>query len=125
MKQYFFLGAIIVFVVGGIAYYLWSVAAALYHDWSLARGVDKLKAESDERRARRREQDERRLENGCEHAFGETFGGFPLNACHKCGLERERPRGECDHAWRFANEATPCSYCEKCGKKYVAPRAVS
>ena len=107
-------------VVGGIGYYIWSVVAALYHDWSLSRGVDKLKAEGAARREKRREADEQRLDNGCDHAFGETYGGFPPNACHKCGLEKDRPSGACDHVWKFAAEATPCSYCEKCGRKYVS-----
>ncbi len=123
MRQYFFLGILIFGVLAGIVYFCWTIVAALYHDWSLSRHVDEIRAESAAQRARRLEEAAKRLDNGCEHAFGETFGGFPPHACHKCGLEKERPQGACDHVWRMAREAVPCSRCEKCGKRYVSVRA--
>jgi len=121
MRQVFFISMLIIAVVATLAYFLWSVVTTLYRDWYMGKDVDKIKAESAVRRARRLEEASRRLENGCDHSFGEMLGGFPPNACFKCGLERERPVGACDHVWRAANEPIPCSYCEKCGRKYVSP----
>ncbi len=125
MREFFFVGILIVGVLAGIVYFCWSILAALYHDWMMSRGVEDIKAESAAQRAKRQEEATKRLDNGCDHVFGETFGGFPPHACHKCGLEQERPQGPCDHVWRMAREATPCSYCEKCHKRYVNPRIVS
>lgn len=121
MRQYFFLGILTVGVLGGIIYVCWLIVASLYHDWILGRHVGEIQAESEMRRERRAEEARRRLDNGCEHVFGETLGGFPPNACHRCGLEMERPPGNCDHVWRMRHEAVPCSYCEKCGKRFVSP----
>ncbi len=122
MRQVFFVGIIIVGVVAGILYFCWSILAELYHNWTLGRHVGTIQAQSQEQRAKREEEARRRLDNGCQHVFGETFGGFPPNACHKCGLEQTRPTGSCDHVWRQAQEAVPCSHCEKCGKRYVSPQ---
>lgn len=121
MRQYFFLGIVIVGVVAGICYFCWQILAALYHNWTLGRHVNELQSESAARRAQRVEEARKRLDNGCDHAFGEALGGFPPNACHKCGLEKERPIGSCDHVWRLGRGAVPSSYCEKCGKRYVSP----
>ena len=125
MRTYFFLGILICGVLAGIVYFCWSIVTAFYHDWLLGRHVKTISEQSEAERARRAEEARRRLDNGCDHAFGEGFGGFPPNACSKCGLEKERPPGNCDHVWRMANEAVPCSYCEKCGKRYVNPRVSS
>ncbi len=122
MKRFFFVSVLFVTVLAGIAYFAWTIVSTLYRDWQMGKDVDKIKAESEVRRQRRREEAERRLANGCDHRFGEAFAGFPPDACHKCGLSRERPPGPCDHVWRLAQEAVPCSYCETCGKKYVSPR---
>ena len=119
MRQLFFVGILVAGLIAGVLYVLWTILASLYHDWSLGRGVDKIQEESDARRRQRRQEDEARLDNGCEHDFSEGFGGFPPDTCHRCGLQRQRPSGPCDHVWKFANEAVPCSNCEKCGKKYV------
>jgi hypothetical protein len=91
---------------------------SLYSDWRLGKDIESLRAESEAKREAKRLENERRLNNGCQHAFGEGFGGFPPNACPKCGLEKERPAGGCDHVWRRSHEAIPSSCCEKCGKKY-------
>ena len=122
MRQYFFLGIVVFGLFAGIIYFCWSIVAELFHHWWMGKDVNKIKAESEIRRAKRTEEAEQRLDNGCDHAFGESYGGFPPNACPKCGLERKPPDGPCDHVWRLAHEAVPCSYCEKCGKKYVTPR---
>jgi hypothetical protein len=122
MREYFFLGIVIFSVLAGILYFCWSIIAALYHDWVLGRHVGAIRADSETQRAKRAEEARKRLDNGCEHEFGESLGGFPPNACHKCGLEKQRPTGNCDHVWRLSKEAVPCSYCEKCGKRYVSPR---
>ena len=121
MRQIFFMGILIVGVLAGILYFCWSIIAELYHDWVLGRHVGAIKAQSDEQRAKREEEARRRLDNGCDHEFGEALGGFPPYACHKCGLEQTRPTGGCDHVWRLSQESVPCSYCEKCGKRYVSP----
>lgn len=122
MRQYFFLGIVIFGVLAGIVYFCWSIVAALYHDWMLGRHVGAIKAASAAHRAQRAEDAKKRLDNGCDHVFGESLGGFPANACHKCGIEKERPAGNCDHVWRMVQQAVPSSCCEKCGKRYVSPR---
>ncbi len=122
MRKYFFMAMLIVAVFATIGYFIWSVVTSLYRDWQMGKDVHKIQAESAERRARRQEEAARRLDNGCEHSFGEAFAGLPPDVCHKCGLSRERPPGPCDHVWRLANEAIPCSYCEKCGRKHVSSR---
>ena len=121
MRQYFFLLILILGVLSGIVYFAWLVVSALYRDWVMGKDVNRIRAEAESRRADRKEEGIRRLDNGCEHVFGETFGGFPPQACHKCGLEQNRPDGPCDHVWRMSQEAVPSSYCEKCGKKYLSP----
>jgi len=120
MRKFFFIGILVLAVVAGIGYYLWKVVSALYENWSMGKDVKTIKADSARRRAERSEQESTRLDSGCDHAFGDTLGGFPANACRKCGLEQQRPPGPCDHVWRRANEPVPCSYCEKCGKKYMS-----
>jgi hypothetical protein len=122
MRQFFFLSMLIVGVLATIIYFTWSVVTTLYGDWQMGKDVDKIKAASAARRGKRHEEATRRLDNGCDHRFGEAFAGFPPDACHKCGLSQERPIGPCDHVWQPAKEAVPCSYCEKCGKKYVNSR---
>jgi hypothetical protein len=125
MRQYFFMGILIFGVLAGIIYFCWSIIVALYHDWTLGRHVGAIQAQSEAQRAKRAEEARKRLDNGCDHVFGETFGGFPPQACHKCGLEQQRPSGNCDHVWKMSREAVPCSYCEKCGKRYVSPTVES
>jgi len=121
MRKFFFIGILVLGVVAGVAYFIWKIVSALYEDWSLGKDVHRIKVESAQRRAQRQQEEAARLDNGCAHAFGHALGGFPPNACRKCGLERERPAGPCDHVWRRSNEPVPCSYCEKCGRKYVSP----
>ena len=120
MRKFFFVSLLIAGVLATIGYFAWSLIATLYRDWQMGKDVNKIKAESQTRRGKRQEEAARRLDNGCDHRFGEAFAGFPPDACYKCGLSRERPVGPCDHVWQPAKEAVPCSYCEKCGKKYVS-----
>ncbi len=122
MRQFFFVGILICGVLAGVVYFCWSILASLYRDWEMGRGVAEIKAESAAQRTKRQEEAARRLDNGCEHVFGVSLGGFPPQACHKCGLERERPQGNCDHVWQLSSDPIPCSYCQKCGKRYVSPR---
>ncbi len=121
MRQFFFMGILIVGVLGGIIYFCWSIIVALYHDWVLGRHVGTIKANAEAERVKRGEEARKRLDNGCDHAFGETFGGFPPNACHKCGLEQTKPSGNCDHVWKMMKEAVPRSQCKECGKRYISP----
>jgi hypothetical protein len=121
MRQFFFLGILILGVLAGLVYFLWSIVTALYQDWLMGRGVREIQRESAMRRREREEQAARRLDNGCEHEFDQTLGGFPPGTCHKCGLERERPYGACDHVWRQSRDAIASSYCETCGKRYISP----
>ena len=121
MRQFFFMGILIFGVLAGIAYFCWSIIVALYHDWTLGRHVGTIKKQSEAERAKRVEEARKRLDNGCEHEFGVALGGFPPNACHKCGLEKQRPSGGCDHVWVQAKAAMPRSECKNCGKRYVSP----
>ena len=58
MRQLFFVGILVFGVIAGIVYVLWTIVAALYHDWSLGRGVKQLQEESAARRAKREQEDE-------------------------------------------------------------------
>ena len=120
MRQLFFGGIVAFGVIAGIFYVLWTIVSTLYRDWDMGRDVDQIKAESEKRRRERRSKEEARLDNGCEHDFAEMFGGFPPDTCRKCGMERERPKGQCDHQWEYRTEGVPCSYCKKCGERYVS-----
>ena len=122
MRQFFFVSVLIGGVLAGIIYFAWTIVSTLYRDWQMGKDVDEIQVASETRRQQRREEEARRLDNGCEHRFGEAFAGFPPDACHQCGLSRERPPGPCDHVWRQAQEAVPCSYCVHCAKRYVSPR---
>jgi len=82
----------------------------------LAKEAEVLRAGAEGRRERRRVENEKRLDNGCVHAFGQALGGFAPGVCPKCGLEQAKPAGDCDHVWRRSQGAVPSSYCEKCGK---------
>jgi hypothetical protein len=121
MKLSFFTAIALLVPVGLFAAFLYMVGrsvASLYNDWRVGREVEAIRADSEARRARRKIEDAKRLDNGCTHAFGGGLGGFPPDVCPKCGLEREKPVGKCDHVWRRSHEAIPSSFCEKCGKKH-------
>ena len=93
MRQFFFVSLLIVSVVATIGYFAWSLIATLYRDWQMGKDVNKIKAESETRRGKRQEEAARRLDNGCDHRFGEAFAGFPPDACYKCGLSENAPSG--------------------------------
>ncbi|TVS09886.1 MAG: hypothetical protein EA424_26245 [Planctomycetaceae bacterium] len=121
MRDAFFLGVILVVpaaLVIALLYSLAKFAWAAYQDWRLFRELNVIQAESAARREHKRADRQKRLDNGCEHAFGTGLGGFPPNACPKCGIEREKPMGRCDHVWRRKDGPVIGSYCEKCGKQY-------
>ncbi len=121
MKESFFIGMAALAVIATCGYFLWLAGRAfysMYSDWKLDKELIVIRAESDVRRKQKSEDNQRRLDNGCVHVFDQSFGEFPPGVCRKCGLERERPKGECDHVWRRAEGPVPGSFCEKCGKKY-------
>jgi hypothetical protein len=121
MKESFLIGMVALVVIAGGGYFIWLAARSfhsMYSDWNLGKELDVIRTESDARRKQKGEENQRRLDNGCEHVFDQGFGEFPPGVCRKCGLERERPKGTCDHVWRRAVGAVPGSYCEKCEKKY-------
>ena len=96
-----------------VAKYLWTLVG----DRKMYKELDELEAGADARREQKNLENEKRLDNGCDHTFDGAIG-FPPNVCPKCGLEKEKPTGMCDHTWRPGEGAAPFSYCEKCSKQY-------
>lgn len=123
MRQYFLYAAGLLIPLAILGWFLVALGRTfltLYDDWKMGRELGQLRAESEARRQRRRQENEKRLATGCEHDFGGTVFGLPPNVCRKCGLEREKPLGQCDHVWRLEAGPIPASRCEKCGKTYRA-----
>ncbi len=118
MREMFFIGVVVFGSIAIVIYFVWMLIVALYTDWRLRIDVKAIKASNDGRRAHRDEENRKRLDNSCDHSFGSDVGGFPPNACTKCGLERERPKGACDHVWKISTDAVPASYCDLCKKKF-------
>jgi hypothetical protein len=118
MREIFFMGIIGMIVFGGIGYFLWTLFVELYYDFHLRKDVKAIKRDNEDRMRQRDEDNVERLSNGCEHEFGSTQGGFPANACVKCGLEKERPSGLCDHVWKRTDDAVPTARCELCKRKF-------
>ena len=123
MRQNYFLAVLVFAALAGVLYFVWLVLVSVYRHWQLTKDVSAIKASNASRRREKEEASQKRLDNGCEHAFGESIGGLPPDTCRKCGLQRQRPRGPCDHIWELANEPVPCSYCKTCGKKYARSHA--
>jgi len=122
MKQYFLyaIAALIPMAIGG--WFLWSLGRAfltMFEDWRLGKELDELQAQSESRREQERLNNEKRLDNGCEHRFDDQVFGLPRGVCGKCGIEQQKPTGPCDHVWRLEKGAVPSSTCEVCGKKYA------
>jgi hypothetical protein len=124
MKQVFFFlvlialpGAILCALLYSAGRYLYS----LYEDRRELKQLDAIAAESAARRQQRRQEDVKRLENGCQHTF-DTGLGFPPGVCPKCGLAKEKPAGDCDHVWRRVEASTPACSCALCGKTYRTGR---
>ncbi len=118
MKQFFFQGVLLAGAAAIIGYVLWKAATALFGYLSDRRDSRLVAAEAERLRAEKEAENRQRLENGCEHRFGETLGGFPPFACRRCGLEQNKPTGPCDHVWRIDTETAPGAVCEKCGRHY-------
>jgi hypothetical protein len=120
MKQWFLLTLILfipILILSALLYSCGRFLVTAFGNWRELRQLDAIKAESEAIRERRRLENEKRLDNGCDHAF-DTGIGFPPDVCPKCGLAREKPSGPCDHVWRRTDSPAPASRCEKCGKEY-------
>jgi hypothetical protein len=121
MKQYFFIAMLSMIPAGIVLYFLIQLGKSLLglvSDRQLHRELDELAAHGDARRQARKEANQKRLDNGCEHQFDEAIGGFPPGVCHVCGLAKEKPNGACDHVWRAGEGGAPNSVCEKCGRQH-------
>lgn len=126
MRGTFFLYLAVMLLALLLLYGIWVVLAAFWTMWREARSnreLDQLAVAYAERRARRREEDASRLNNGCQHEYGHVLGALPEDVCCKCGLARQRPEGGCDHVWRICPGAVPESQCELCGKRYSTAAA--
>jgi hypothetical protein len=107
--------------VGAVLYFVWVCLRDSYHfvvDWRQSRKIGDLRTQRKVREAALREENARRLDNGCDHEFDTLFGAFPPDVCCRCGLSRQKPPGDCDHVWRREKGLIPASRCEKCGKKH-------
>jgi hypothetical protein len=123
MKDAFLLGVILVVPAALVAALLYSIVKffwSMYQDVKLYRELNDIQAQSEARREKKRQEEQKRLDNGCQHTFDSALGGFPPGVCPKCGIAREKPAGLCDHVWRRSEGPVMGSYCEKCGKQYRA-----
>ena len=109
MKQLFFFLVLLVLPASILVAMLYSAGRylySLYEDKRELKQLDAIAAESTARREQRRQENDKRLENGCQHTFDAGMG-FPPGVCPKCGLAKERPAGECDHIWRRVEAPMP------------------
>ena len=123
MRQNLFIFIFISLVFGLVGYFMWMVLRAFYSifdDVRTEKQLDDLATEYQDRRRERREAAAVRLENGCEHDYGDLLGAFAKDVCVKCGLSKEPPPGECDHHWQRVPGPIPGSRCEKCGAMHGA-----
>ena len=121
MKQIFFIGLglmVPLVLLAGVLYAVWHATRSLYDDWRLGKELTQLRTDTRARRTERYEENQCRLDNGCDHDFTTREFGFPTGVCPKCGLAQKKPSGDCDHAWRRGEEDYPSSVCAKCGKTY-------
>lgn len=128
MKKWFFFGVVLaipILAVFGLLYLLGQGLWTLWGDRQLAREADDIRRDVNARKERRRQENEQRLANGCQHEFSSQSAGFPPDTCRKCGLTRERPAGDCDHVWRLGKGTIPHSKCEKCDRQYTPPTIAS
>jgi hypothetical protein len=121
MRAQFFL-YLLLFLVGlVVAYFLFMVLRAVYvtiMEVKTGRELDRLADEFSERREEQLRESQQRLDNGCDHDFGDDGGALPPNVCRKCGLARQRPPGDCDHHWNRVAGIIPQSACSKCGERF-------
>ncbi len=125
MRETFFLIVGAMAVVGGAGLFAWLVIRALYTmyaDHRLDKQLTNLHEETQDLRIQREKENQARLDNGCDHNFGGGHGEFAANVCIKCGLERERPKGNCDHTWKRVDGNVLFSRCELCDKEYRPSR---
>ena len=104
-----------------IFYFIFAVCRAIYTviaDAWQNRELDKLAAEYAKKRDERKAYESTRLNNGCEHDYGDSLGALPDGVCRHCGLAKKRPIGSCDHVWKILPGPIPESHCVQCGKKY-------
>ena len=121
MKSYFFYAAAVLIPLSILCWLLYKMGQSLltsFDDWRLGLGLGNLKADRQALREQLREENEKRLETGCDHDFEDHGFGLPPDSCSKCGLEREKPSGPCDHVWKLEDGPVPGSKCEKCGEMH-------
>ncbi len=127
MRQYVLYAMAVIFPVSLTLWFLWLLGKSIVQlvgDWRFEKELIELEAQSEAHRQERARINAERLDNGCEHDFDNPGHGLPLNACARCGLEREKPKGPCDHVWKVIPGSLPKGVCEKCGKPY-SPIAVA
>ena len=121
MKQIFLYTMAILIPAAMLFWLFFSTGKSLlqvFRDWRLGKELDQLKADAESRRRDRERLNTERLDTGCAHNFNVHGHGMPMNACSKCGMEREKPTGPCDHHWIAKPGPVPTSDCDKCGKTY-------
>ena len=121
MRRNFFIAVGIVVAIGAVLFFLWQVIATLYSmytDFRSRQQLDEMAAEHAERRRRLREENRKRLDNGCDHQYEDLIQAFPPGVCVKCGIAKDRPAGACDHVWERVPGPIPGSKCKKCGEVY-------
>ena len=123
MKQIFFLAVIAGSGAAILGYFVWKLIQSVAVHVRDTRDSHTTKIASSEIRERLQQENAERLDNGCDHRFGQTLGGFPPFACRTCGLEKTKPAGPCDHVWRINTDGHPGASCELCGKTYRRPLA--
>jgi hypothetical protein len=113
-------------VVGGILYFFWVALRDLVRYLLEARQnrqFDGMREYRLEREAVLREEQARRLDNGCEHLFDDQFGALPPDVCCRCGIAKQKPAGDCDHTWCREPGLLPASICVKCGARFGGAEA--
>ncbi len=118
MKNIFFIGALVGCALAVLGFFAWKLIQSIYSHVHDTRVVRDTKIASKMLREKKQKENAERLDNGCEHRFGEKLGGFPPFACRACGLEENKPAGDCDHVWRLATDSSPGAVCELCQKRY-------
>ena len=121
MRQYVLYAMAVIFPVSLTVWFFWLLGKSfvqMFHDWKLEKELVDIQSQSEAHRRELQRINVERLDNGCDHDFESVGHGLPLNACCKCGLEKEKPKGPCDHVWKARPGSAPSSDCEKCGKPY-------
>ena len=127
MRQYVLYAMAVIFPVSLTIWFLWLLGKSvlqLVGDWRLEKELVEIEEQTAAHQEERARINTKRLDNGCEHDFENAGHGLPLNACWKCGIVSEKPKGPCDHVWKAILGSIPKGVCEKCGKPYspIAPQ---